>query len=173
MNKKLAEAMTEQVVKEFYSAYLYLQMAAWFEEQKLKGAANWMRIQAQEESCHALIMFNHLLERGVSVKLGKINAPESSFKAPEDVLKATLKHEQYVTKCIHELSDLAIETKEHATRILLDWFVTEQVEEENNAEELLEKFKLVGSNGAALLAIDASLAARTFTLPSPLASKGA
>ncbi len=168
MDKKLASAISEQITKEFYSGYLYLQMAIWFEEQKLKGAAHWMRIQAQEESCHALILLNHLVDRGIPVKLGKINAPEGGFKNAEDVLKATLKHEQYITKSIHELSDMALEVKDHAARILLDWFVTEQIEEENNAEELLEKFKLVGGSGAALLALDAVLAARSFTVPAPL-----
>ena len=171
MEKKLSELLSKQVVNEFYSAYLYLQMAAWFEGQKLKGSANWMRIQAQEESSHALIMFNHLADRGVYVKLGEIPAPESDFKNPEDVLKRTLKHEQGVTKSIHDLVDLAIEVRDHAARIMLEWFVIEQVEEENNAEDLLEKFRLVGPDkGAALLALDATLASRTFTVPGPLAN---
>lgn len=169
MDKKMVEGLTKQITHEFYSGYLYLQMAAWFEENNLKGFANWMRVQFMEESCHAMIFFNYLIERGVPVKLGQINMPESDFKSPLDIFERSLKHEQFVTGLINNLANTAIEVKDHASRIMLDWFVTEQVEEEANATEVIEKLKLMGEKpGSALMMYDAVLAQRTFSKPSPL-----
>lgn len=173
MDKKLAEGINKQIAAEFYSGYLYLQMAAWFEENNLKGFAHWMRIQAQEESCHALIMFNYMAECGSPITLGKIEAPENNYKNVTEILKKTLKHEQGVTASINRLVDIAIDVKDHATRIMLEWFVTEQVEEEANATELLQKLKIVGDDiNPAMMMVDSVLAARTFSLPAPLANKG-
>lgn len=171
MNTKVAEAMNKQIAAEFYSGYLYLQMAAWFEQNNLKGFANWMRIQAQEESAHALIMFNYLNERGAEVELRKIDAPGSKYSSAADIFAKSLKHEQGVTASINNIVDLAIKEKDHATRIMLEWFVTEQVEEEASAQEILEKLKIIGEKPSpALMMLDSTLAARTFTMPSPLAA---
>ena len=169
MKDKLAHALNKQIVAEFYSGYLYLQMAAWFEENNLKGCANWMRVQAQEESAHALIMFNHMIERGAAVELGKIDAPGRDYKSAADVFARSLKHEQSVTASINDLVDLAMKEKDHAARIMLEWFVTEQVEEEASVQEILEKLKIIGDKPSpALMVLDSTLASRTFTMPSPL-----
>lgn len=168
MDKRMAEALNSQVTREFYSGYLYMQMAAWFEERSLKGCARWMRVQAREEAAHALILFNHLAARGSKIVLGVIDAPPGGYKSPADVFEATLKHERAVTAGINELVDLALEVRDHAARVMLDVFVAEQVEEEANVQEILEKAKAFGSDHAALLALDASLGARVFTLPPQL-----
>lgn len=174
MDKKVAEAMNKQIVAEFYSGYLYLQMAAWFEQNNLKGFANWMRVQYQEETSHGMIMFNYMIERGEPVTLGAIDAPEHDFKSAADIFERSLKHEKKVTASINHIVDLATEAKDHATRITMEWFVTEQVEEEANASEILEKVKLLGDKpGSAIMMLDAVLAQRTFTVPAPLANKGA
>jgi ferritin len=167
----MAEAMNRQVTREFYSGYLYLQMAAWFEEHNFKGFAHWMRIQAQEEAAHALILFNHLAARGAKISLGAIDAPPGAYKSAADIFEATLKHERSVTAAINELVDLALEVKDHAARVILDTFVSEQVEEEANAQEILEKAKAFGDNHPALLALDASLSSRAFSLPAQLAAQ--
>ncbi len=169
MDKKLAEAINKQIAAEFYSGYLYLQMAAWFEQQNLKGFAHWMRIQATEESCHGLIMFNYMIERGEAVALGKIEAPGTEYASVIDVLEKTLKHEQGVTAAINRIVNMAVEAKDHATRITFEWFITEQVEEEASASELLEKAKLVGEKPSpAIMMMDSALARREFHTPSPL-----
>lgn len=169
MDKKLAELMNKQIAAEFYSGYMYLQMAAWFEEQNLKGFAHWMRIQAQEESCHGLIMFKYLTERGMPVTLGKIDAPPHEYKSVADVMAKTLAHEKTVTGLINDIVNQAIEAKDHASRVTFEWFITEQVEEEANAVEILEKVKMLGDKpGPSIMMLDAVLAARTFTTPAPL-----
>ena len=171
MNAKIAEAMNKQIAAEFFSGYLYLQMAAWFEQNNLKGFANWMRIQAQEESAHALIMFNHLADRGAAIELRKIDAPGHKYSSATDIFAKSLNHEQAVTASINHIVDLAIKEKDHATRIMLEWFVTEQVEEEASAQEILDKLQIIGEKPSpALMMLDATLAARTFTMPAPLAA---
>ena len=170
MKDKIAAAMNKQIAAEFYSGYLYLQMAAWFEENNLKGCANWMRVQAQEEAAHAMIMFNYMTERGAAVELAKIDAPGKHFKSATDIFAKSLKHEKAVTASINNLVDMAIAEKDHATRIMLEWFVTEQVEEEASAQEILEKLKIIGDKPSpALMVLDSTLASRTFTTPAPLA----
>ncbi|MDR2390672.1 MAG: ferritin [Planctomycetota bacterium] len=170
MDSSFAEAVNRQVAAEFYSSYLYLQMAAWFEERTLKGFAHWMRIQAREEACHALILFNHLAARGAAIKLGAIAAPPGDYRSVTDVFEATLKHEQAVSESFRDLVDKALEIKDHAARVTLEWFVKEQIEEEASASELLEKTKMLGEKpGSGLLTLDAALAGRIFTPPAPLA----
>ena len=169
MDNAFAEDLNRQLAAEFYSGYLYLQMAAWFEEKSLKGFAHWMRIQAREETCHALILFNHLAARGVAVRLGGIAAPPSDYRSVADVFEATLKHERTVTRSFHDLVDKALKLGDHAARVTLEWFVNEQIEEEASASELLEKAKILGDRpGSGLLALDAALAGRAFSLPAPL-----
>lgn len=172
MDKKLAETINQQISFEFLSGYLYLQMAAWCEEKSLKGFANWLRIQSQEEACHGMIMFNYLVERGAPVSMGPIAAPRNNFKNVQEIFEATLEHERMVTSRINDIVDLAETTKDRATRIAFDWFINEQVEEEANASEILEKLKMLGPQpGPSLLMLDAVLAQRTFAMPAPLAAK--
>lgn len=174
MDKKLADAINHQVSFEFLSGYLYLQMAAWCEERSLKGFASWLRVQSQEEACHGMIMFNYLVERGAPVVMGPIAAPRNNFQNVREIFEATLEHERLVTSRINAIVDLAEATKDRAARIAFDWFINEQVEEEANAIEILEKIKMLGAEpGPSLLMLDSIMAQRTFALPAPLAAKGA
>jgi len=172
LSKKLTNALNDQITKEFYSAYLYLQMGAWFDSHSLPGMANWMKIQAQEESCHAMIFFNYVTERGGEVDLGAIGKPEGDFKKPVELFKATLAHEEIVTASINNLVSLAEAEKDYATRGRLLWFVDEQVEEESNAMTLIQTLDMV-RDGNGLFQLDRELAARVFAMPAPLAAAGA
>jgi ferritin len=171
LSEKVLKALNDQITKEFHSAYLYMAMSAYFEGENLPGFAKWMRLQAQEESCHALIFFNHVCERGGKVVLGAIEGPPAKFKSPQDVLEKTLAHEQFITDSINKLMDLAIKESDHATRVMLQWFVTEQVEEEAHAGEVLGRVKLMKGGGHGLFMMDRGMGARTFAVPSPLAGK--
>ncbi len=162
LGKKMIKEMNLQINKELYSAYLYLSMAAWFEEANLKGFANWMKVQFQEEQSHALKFFNYVMERGAQVKLEAIEAPETKWENPAAAFKQVLEHEQYVTSRIHGLVKLAREENDYASDAFLQWFVTEQVEEEANAVEILEKLKMIGDRGSGLLMLDHKLGSRTF-----------
>lgn len=171
--EKIALAINEQINKELYSAYLYLSMAAWLEDQNLPGFANWMRVQSQEELAHAMIFFNYMVERGGRIRLAAIEKPPTDFENIVDIFSKTLAHEEKVTASIHALLDLAILHKDHATQTRLHWFVDEQVEEEANASKLLADAKRIGERGEALLMMDKELATRTFVMPAPLAGGGA
>ena len=160
MNKKLLDEMNVQINKEMYSGYLYLAMAAHFEEENLSGFAHWMTVQAEEELEHAMKFIKFLPEAGGKVILDTIEKPDSDFGSPQKVFEQVLKHEQYVTSRIHLLYKLAVETSEYPTQIFLQWFVNEQVEEEKNATEILENLKLAGESGNALLMMDRALAQR-------------
>ncbi len=169
LKEKMLKALNEQIVKEFYSSYLYLQMAAWFEARTMPGFANWMKVQAQEESAHAMIFFNYVNERGGGIELGAIDKPECKFESALDVYEKVAAHEELVTESINNLMDIAFELKDYATKGRLDWFVDEQVEEEANAAEIIGRLKMAGSQGEALLMLDKEYAARTFVMPAPLA----
>jgi len=171
LSEKMQTALCEQVTKELYSGYLYLQMAAWFEHRALAGFANWMKVQAQEETAHAMILYDYVNERGGMVALGAIEEPPAEFASALEVFEATLAHEEKVTGMINALMDIAIAEKDYATKSRLDWFVSEQVEEEANASELVGKLKLVGDRGDGLFMLDKELAARAFVAPAPLAGK--
>jgi len=160
MNKKLLNEMNVQINKEMYSGYLYLAMAAHFEEENLSGFAHWMTIQAEEELEHAMKIFKFLPEVGGKVILDAIEKPDSDFGSPQKVFEQVLEHEQFVTSRIHLLYKLAVETNEYPTQMFLQWFVNEQVEEEKNATEILENLKLAGESGNALLMMDRALAQR-------------
>ena len=157
MNKKLLDEMNIQVNKEMYSGYLYLAMAAHFEEKNLPGFAHWMTIQAGEELEHAMKFFKFLNEIGGKIILEAIEKPDSEFGNPQKVFKQVLEHEQYVTSLIHLLYKLAVETNEFPTQMFLQWFVNEQVEEEKNATEILENLKLAGESGNSILMLDRAL----------------
>lgn len=165
MKAKMNEALNKQINEESFSSYLYLSMSAWFESRNLKGFANWMKVQAQEEAVHAKIFFNHIVGRGGTVKLEAIAAPKTEWTSPLEAFKDTLEHERHITACIHGLMDLAAKEKDHAAAIALQWFVTEQVEEEANAEELLAKLEMVGESKQGLFMLDKELGARVFRLP--------
>lgn len=160
ISKKMQEALNKQINEETFSAYLYFSMAAYFESANLKGFAHWMKIQAGEELFHATKFYNHILERGGDVKLLAIPEPQQKWDSALDAFQAAYKHEQHITKCIHDLTDIAIESKDHAARNLLNWFVDEQVEEEDTANEIVEKLKMIGENGPMLLMLDGEMAAR-------------
>jgi len=165
MKARMNEALNRQINEEAFSSYLYLSMSAWFESQNLKGFANWMKVQAQEEAVHAKIFFNHIVERGGRVKLEAIASPKTEWASPLEAFKDTLEHEKHITACIHGLMDLAVEEKDHAAAIALQWFVSEQVEEEANAEELLAKLEMIGDSKNGLYMLDKELAARVFRMP--------
>lgn len=169
LGKKMQKALNEQIAKEWYSGYLYMGMAAWFEAEDLPGCAHWMKLQAQEELAHGLILFNYLAEQGASIQLAAVDAPPATYKSVVDVFEKVLAHEQKVTASIHSLVDAAIAENDHASRVFLDWFIKEQVEEEASAEEILGKMKRVGDSGAGLLMLDGRLGARQFHTPGPLA----
>jgi len=165
LSEKMLEALNGQLNKEIYSAYLYLSMSAHSTYIGLKGFANWFMVQYQEESVHAMKIYDYINSQGGQLKLLAVAQPPAEFKSPSDMFEKTLEHERFVTKCINDLVDLAIKGKDHATNIFLQWFVTEQIEEEANDNEIISKLKLVGDKGDALLMVDRELAARVFTPP--------
>lgn len=160
ISKKMQDDFNKQINEEMYSSYLYLSMAAYFEAINLPGFSHWMRLQAQEEMFHAMKLFNHIVERGGEVELMAIKEPKGKWDSPLNVFEDTLQHEQYITGCIHKLMDAAIEAKDYAGQNVLKWFVDEQVEEEDNATDILEKLKRIGSNDALLLMQDLEMAKR-------------
>ncbi len=165
ISEKLEKAFNVQINKEFYSEYLYLSMQAYFERLNLKGFVNWMSVQVQEERAHAMGMFDYLNQRGGSVILEAIEKPEVDWKSPLDVFENVLKHEEYVTASINELMDAAEDVKDRAAMSFLNWYLKEQVEEEDNAGQVLATLKLIGDDKKALLMLDKELAARTFVQP--------
>jgi ferritin len=165
LNNKMQEALNSQINAEIYSSYLYLSMSAYFESINLSGFASWMRAQAQEEMVHAMKFYDYVNERGGRVILGPIEAPPSEWESAVSVFDATYQHEQKVTGLINDLVDLAIEEKDHATNNLLQWFVSEQVEEEASASGVLNKAKLTGDAPGGLFMLDQELGARVFTMP--------
>lgn len=173
LNQKMADALNGQMSNEFYSAYLYLSMSAASAAMGLKGAASWFMVQYQEEMVHFMKFYNYVLSQGGAVALAAVKAPPSAFKSLQDMFEQTLKHEQFITKCINELADLALKEKDHASAVLLQWYVTEQVEEEANDNDVLARLRLVGKDGNGLFMLDKDLAARVFTPPPMTGATGA
>ena len=160
ISKVVESAINEQIKKEFYSAYLYLSMEAHFEEQNLSGFAHWMRVQFQEEQGHALKFYNYVHERGGTVKLLAIDQPPAEWKSELELFNQVLEHEQYVTASIYKLYELAVKENDYASQIMLQWFITEQVEEEKNATQIIEDLKLIDAHGTAVLMLDKQLGKR-------------
>jgi len=158
----MIDAFNEQIKNEFYSAYMYLSMSAYFADLGLPGFAAWMRVQAQEEVTHATKMYDYVLARGEKVVLKAIDAPPATWESPLEVMKAGLEHEKFVTKCLNELTDLAVKEKDHASQIFLSWYITEQVEEEQSFGDIVNALKLIKGEGQGLLMMDRELGARTF-----------
>jgi len=165
LNKKIENALNEQINKETYSAYLYQSLSAHSTFIGLNGIANWFQIQVQEEISHAQKIYSYINERGGKVKLKAIEQPPSEFDSVIIMFQETLKHEEFITNSINELMDLAIAEKDHASQIFLQWFVTEQVEEEDNVNEILSALKLIGDSGNGLRMFDKELATRVFVQP--------
>lgn len=170
--KQIQEAINEQIKNELYSSYLYLSMSAWFSARDLNGMANWMRVQAKEEDAHAMMMYDYLLEHGNRVDLRALDAPPTEFKSPLDIFEQAYRHELKVTKMIRELHALAREHGDPATEIFISWYVTEQVEEESNADDIIQQLKLVGDKGNGVILMDRKLAQRVF-VPPPAYTGGA
>ena len=165
IGKKMQEALNEQINAELYSAYLYLSMAAYFESANLPGFANWMRVQTQEEQFHAMKFYDYIIERGGRVILRQIDAPPSDWDSPFASFKATLEHEQKVTGLVNELVYLARDEKDNASEVFLQWFVKEQVEEEDNVGKVLGQLKLIKDSLEALFMMDKEMGQRVFTPP--------
>ncbi len=162
---KLQKALNTQLNAELFSSYLYLSMSAYFESINLKGFANWMRVQVQEELVHAMKFYDYITERGSKVTLASIEGPPTEWASPLAVFEHAYQHEQKVTGLINDLVNLAIAEKDHATNNFLQWFVSEQVEEEASADGVVQKLKLMGDARGGLFMIDQELAQRVFTPP--------
>jgi len=165
INERLEKLLNEQIQKEFYSAYFYLSMEAYLRSLNLDGFANFFRVQIQEERDHAMLFFNYVNHVGGNVKLETIPAPKFDFNSPSEVFELALNHEFTVTASIYNLVNAALEDKDHKTNTFLQWFVTEQAEEESNMEGYLKKLQLVGNDGRGILMLDQELAARVYTPP--------
>ena len=160
IGKAVQDAINAQIAHEFYASYLYLAMSAYFETINLPGFARWMRAQSEEEREHAMKFFDYLNDRGGSVELAAIAQPPGEFQSPLDVFQQALEHERKVTGLIHRLYELALKESDYATQAHLQWFITEQVEEEKNASQVIEQIKMTGGQPGALFVLDRELAAR-------------
>ena len=160
MDKKLQKAFNDQIKNELYSAYIYLAMAAYFESKNLPGFAHWMKQQYKEEVSHGMKLFEFLNDRGVRVLLQPIAQPALDYSSTLEVFEETLKHEKKVTSLINALYDLAKQVNDNASSVFLQWFISEQVEEEKNAAQIIETLKMIKPEGAALIMLDRELAKR-------------
>ncbi len=165
INEKMEKAFNDQINAELYSEYLYLSMKAYFETLNLKGFVNWMDVQVQEEHAHAMGMFDYINSRGGKVTLKAIDAPKTEWNSPLEVFEDVLKHEELVTSLINKVADVAEEVKDRAALNFLNWYIKEQVEEEDNVGNVLATLKLIGNDSNGLLALDKELATRTFVAP--------
>jgi ferritin len=171
LSKKMVNAVNSQINKEIYSAYLYLAMASNAEASGFRGATVWLKVQFHEEMVHAMKFYEYLVDQGAGVRLLAIAEPPVTYASLLDVFEKTLAHEQLVTRSINDLMELAIQEKDHATQALLAWYVTEQVEEEKNATEILQTLRMIGDNTSALFLYDKELGVRMVTVPTDF-SKG-
>ena len=171
LSENLTNALSEQVNAEYYSAYLYLAMSAAADRLGLKGTANWLFAQAQEEMAHGTHIYKYILERGAVPSFGAIEKPPTAFTEISDIFEAALAHEKKVTQSINALATFAMQEFDHACYQFMIWFVNEQVEEEASATEILDKLRLIGENKGMLLTLDNELAARVFVNPFSAKSK--
>ncbi len=163
LNKKVEEALNNQITKELFSSQLYLSMSAWFSNKSLDGFAKWYYVQKEEERDHALIIYNYIIKAGGTVSLNALDIPTVDFDDVEDVLAKTLEHERFITHSIYEIIELAQNEKDFKTVQFLQWFVEEQVQEEDNASRNLSRYKVMGMDGKALYLLDAEMATRIYT----------
>lgn len=166
LDKKVVELLNQQVNKEFYSAYLYLDFSNYYSDEGLDGFANWYKVQAQEERDHAMLFIQYMQNNGEKVTLEAIEKPDVELTSAKVVLEAGLEHEQYVTSLIHNIYDAAYSVKDFRTMQFLDWFVKEQGEEETNADNLVKKYALFGDDPKSLYMLDNELAGRVYSAPS-------
>ena len=166
MDKKVAQLLNEQIAKELYSAYLYLDFSIYYEAEGLDGFANWYMIQAQEERDHAMLFLKYLQMAGEKVTLGAIDKPDKELNSLMAPLLAGLEHEKYVTSLINDIYGAAYDVKDFRTMQFLDWFVKEQLEEEKNADDMIKKMELFGSDAKGLYSLDAEYAGRIYSAPS-------
>jgi len=159
-SKKMQDALNEQIKNEFYSAYLYLAMAAYCDSINLSGFAHWLRAQFGEEQEHAMKLYKYIGDRGGRVVLQAIDQPASEFQGPLDVFEKVLDHEKKVTAAINNLYELALQEKDYPSQTLLQWYVNEQVEEESTASTIIEQLKMIGDKGPSLIMMDRHLASR-------------
>jgi ferritin len=171
LSPKIEELLNQQIKNEFYSAYLYLSMAAWLHDFGLNGYAHWFRVQAQEERDHAMIFMNYIIQANGRVHLYAIDEPNFEFKNVEELLDLNLSHEQMVTSLIYNIASTARDEKDFKTEEMIKWFITEQVEEEANAIDNINGYKLFGSDGKGLYMLDAQKATRVYAQASPLAAQ--
>ncbi|MBK7107232.1 MAG: ferritin [Ignavibacteriae bacterium] len=160
VSNKIESALNDQLNKEMFSSYLYLSMAAYFENKNLAGMSNWMKMQSQEEYLHAMKFYDFILRLGGKVKLGTLEAPQIEWNSPREVFENSLKHERFISDSIHKLFDLAIAESHHPTKSFLQWFVDEQVEEESTVLQIVENFNLIGEDKGALFMLDRELGSR-------------
>ena len=165
INTRLEDVINNQINAELYSAYLYLSMSAYFESINLPGFANWMKVQFEEEQFHGLKFLNYLVSRGGRVKLEAIEKPQIEWNNPLEVFEHTLEHEKHVTALLNNIAEVSEIEKDRATRNLMVWFIDEQVEEEGNAEKIINELKMIGGEGHGLLMLDREFATRVFTPP--------
>ena len=166
LNEKVIDLLNDQINKELYSAYLYLDMSNYFADNDLDGFANWYYIQAQEERDHAMLFLKYLQSNGIRPVLKAVDMPDKVFEKHINPLLAGAEHERYVTELIHNIYDAAYSVKDFRTMQFLDWFVKEQLEEEENADKLVNKFNIFGDDPKSLYLLDQELAARVYSAPS-------
>ena len=160
LSKTVQDAINEQIKNEIYSAYIYLSMSAYFTANNLPGFARWLKVQYQEETAHAMKFFDYVNDRGGRVALQAIPQPPTEWKSSLEAFTQVLEHEQKVTALINKLYEVAVAEKDYATQVLLQWFITEQVEEEKNASEIVANLKLIDARGTAVLMLDHQLGKR-------------
>ena len=160
IGKPMQDALNEQINKELFSSYLYLSMAAYFEEKNLSGFGNWMRVQAEEEREHAMKFYDFILETGGKVMLKAIEAPKTEWNSNLEVAEEVAAHEAKVTASIYALYELALKEKDYPAQVMLQWFISEQVEEEKNAAEIVANLKMIEERGTAVLMLDKQLGKR-------------
>jgi ferritin len=161
MDPKVRDLINDQIAHEFYAAYLYLAIAAHFERQNYEGFARWMRMQSDEEDAHAMKLFDYLVERGESVELGAIGKPPVEFGTPAQAFRQALEHERKVTGLINRIYEAALEAKDYPTQVMLQWFIEEQVEEEDVTGTAVERLEMAGDNLAALMFLDSQFGERS------------
>jgi ferritin len=161
LTKAMQDALNEQINAEMFSAYLYLSMSAYCLSVNWTGSAHWMRVQSQEETSHGMKLFDYVNDRGGRAMLRAVSQPPGEFKSLHDVFQHVLEHELEVTKRIHRLYELAVKENDYASQVMLQWFITEQVEEEKTVTEILAQLKLIGEQSTALFMLDRHLGSRT------------
>jgi len=160
VNDNVRTLVNDQIAHEFHAAYTYLAIAAHFESQNYEGFARWMRAQSKEETEHAMKLFDYLVERGARIELNAIPQPKQDYGTPLEAFRTALEHERKVTGQINEMYEAAVEAKDYPTQVMLQWFIQEQVEEEDNTGTAVDRLEMAGENKAALLFLDGQFGAR-------------